>query len=142
MTRDRDRLLPVLHAGFDPFDYDRRAEHRAVKHRADRPVRAFPHFLQIVFLHARRVRRDRRTFDCHAVFLRGVRGIHRHLVVRLVAVFQSEIIVLGVELDKRTQQLILNHFPEDPGHLIPVHLHQRGRHFNLIHISSPFLYRS
>ena len=96
MAGDRDRLRPVLHIRDNPLDQDGRAEHGPVKDRPDRAVRALPHLFQIILGHPRGVRRDRRTFDRHTVLFGRLRGIHRHLIIRLVAVLQTEIIVLGL----------------------------------------------
>ncbi len=43
MSRQRDRLFPVLHAGLDALHDNRRAKYRAVKSGSDRAVGALPH---------------------------------------------------------------------------------------------------
>ena len=86
MTRDRDRLLPAGDQRLDALRKDRLAEDGAVQNGAKRPVRTFIHRLQIIFFHARRVRRDRRALDADAVFFDRMRRVDRHLIVRPVAI--------------------------------------------------------
>lgn len=93
MTGDRNWLLPVFHARLDPPDYDRRAEYGSVQYRTDRPIRAFPHFFQLVFRHTGSIGRNRRTLHGNSVFLRSLRRIYCHLVVRFITVFQAEIVI-------------------------------------------------
>ena len=134
VTGDGDGLFPVSHAGLDPLYHNGRAEHGAVQDGADGPVGALPHLLQVIFRHAGGVGRDGGAFDGDAVFLRGFRGFHGHLIVRLIAVGKAQIIIFRVQLDERIQQLLLDHLPQNPGHLVPVHLDQRRRHFDLFHV--------
>ena len=52
----------------------------------------------------------------------------------LVGLFaQTQIVVFGLQIYKRKDQLILDHFPEDSGHFISIHLHKRSGHFNFFH---------
>ena len=101
MTGQRNRFFPVLYTGFNSLYNDRCPKHGAVKRGADRPVRTFPHFFQMIFRHARRIGRDRRAFDRHSVFLCRLRRIDRHLIVCLIAVFQAEIIIFRLQIDIR-----------------------------------------
>ena len=138
MTGDGDGLFPVLYDGMDGVDADGRAEHGAVQNGADRAVRALPHFGELRILHhALLVRRDGGAFDGHAEAAGGVGGLDRHLILRLVAVQQAEVIILGLQLHKGQDEFVLDHLPKDTGHLVAVHLHQRGRHFDLFHAVAP-----
>ena len=139
MSGDGNGLLPVLHAGFNPFYHDGRTENRSVQDRPDRSVGALPHLLQIVLLHAGRVGGNGGALDCDAVLLCGFRGIHRYLIICGVSVLQAQIIILCLQVDEGSQKLVLDHLPENSGHLISVHLHQRGFHLNFIHHFPPFL---
>ena len=80
------------------------------------PVGALPHFLRIVFCHPGCIWCNSGTFNRNTVFFRCQRGIHRHLIVGLVAVLQSQIIVLCFQINIGQQQLILDDFPQDTGH--------------------------
>ena len=137
MTGNRDRFFPVAHARLDAFYDNRGTENGSVEHGTDRSVRALPHFFQIVLGHTRCIRRNGGTFDCYTVFLGSVCGIYGYLIVRLVSVFQSQIVIFRFQVNKREKQLIFDHFPENSGHLISIHLYQRCRHLNFFHNTSP-----
>ena len=93
---DDDRLFPAPHRRRDVLHDDRLAEDRAVEDRADRAVRALPCLLEVVLLHPRRVRRDGRALDAHAVLDDGIRRVDGDLVVGLVAVLDAEVVVFEV----------------------------------------------
>ena len=68
---DGDGLFPGAHRRLDVCRQNRRAEHRAIQNGTNGGVRALPHFLETVFLHALRVGRDRGALDRHAQPQRG-----------------------------------------------------------------------
>ena len=133
VTGDGDGLLPELHGRVDARDGDRRAEHGAVHHGADRAVRALPHLVEVVLGHALGVRGDGRALDGDAEALRRIGGIHGHLVVGLVAVGQAQVIVFGLQVHEREDEFVLDHLPQDPGHFVAVHFDERGEHFDFFH---------
>ena len=113
VTRDGDGCLPRAHVRLDALYQDGRAEHGAVQHGADGAVGALPHLLEVVFLHARGVGRDGGALDGHAQALGGVGGVDRHLVVRGVAVLEPQVEVLGLQVDERDDEVVLDHLPHD-----------------------------
>ncbi len=133
MAGNRNRLLPVPDARLDALDRNRGAEYGAVKNRADGTVGAFPHLFEIIFRHTGSVGGNGSAFDGHAILLGGLRRVKSYLVIRLIAVLQAQIVIFCLQIHKRQNQLILNHFPKNAGHLIPIHLHQRSCHFNFFH---------
>ena len=139
VTGDGDGLFPVLDHRLDAVDHNGCAEHSAVQHGADGAVGALPHLVQLVLLHALGVGGDGSALDRHAVLLVGEGGIHGHLICGGIAVGQTQIVVLGLEIHKGEDQLVLDHLPQDAGHLVAVHLHQRRGHLNFFHGSLPFL---
>ena len=130
---DGDGFHPVAHAGLDALHDNGRAEHRAVEHRADGAVGALPHLLQVVLLHARRVRRDSSALHGHAQALGSLGGLEGDHIVGGVAVLEAQVVVLGLQVDEGTDQLVFDHLPDDAGHLVAVHLHERRGHLNLGH---------
>ena len=130
MTGNRDGFLPVFHHRIDAFDHDRRAEHRAVQDRPDRAVGGFPHFAQVVLLDTLRIGGDGGTLHSDTQPLAGLGGIHRDLVLRGFPGGQAQVIVFGLQVDIGLQQDFLDVLPQDTGHFVPVHLHQRGFHLN------------
>ena len=137
VTGERDGLLPAAHAGFDALDDDGGPKDGAVEQCADRAVGALPHLLETVFVHARGIRRNGCAFDGDAQALGRLGGIDGDLVVRLVAVLEAEVVVLGLEVDMRNEQLRFDQLPDDAGHLVAVHLDKRGLHLDFAHVSSP-----
>ena len=69
--------------------------------------------------------------------LGGLGGVDGHLVVGGVAMLQAQVVVLGLQIDMRKQQLVLDHLPDDARHLVAVHLHERRGHRYFRH-SQPF----
>ena len=134
MTRQSDGLSPRPHIGLDSFYDDGRPEYGPVQKRPDRPVGALPHLLEMIFLHPGCVGSDRRALHCNPVFLRSLCRVHRHLIIRPVPVLKAQVIIFRLQLHERFDELLPDHLPEDPCHLISVHLHQRCVHFNLVHI--------
>lgn len=130
--------FPVLDSRLDGIDHDRSAENRAADDGADRAVRAFPHLCKLwIFLHPLTVRRDGSALHGNAKPLCGFSGRHRDLILCRVAVEKAEVIILCLEIYERKNQLILDHPPEDSGHLVAVHLDKRGFHGNFSHYSVP-----
>jgi hypothetical protein len=64
-----------------------------------------PHLLELELLHSLLVWGDGRAFDTHGVLLDGFGGIERYLVVRLVTVWQAEVVVLEVDVEVRVDEL-------------------------------------
>ncbi len=68
MTRQCDRLFPVLYTGLDSLHHNRRSENRTVQNGANGSVGTFPHFFQIIFCHSRSIGCNRRTFYSNTIF--------------------------------------------------------------------------
>ena len=141
MTGDGNRLLPSTHRRTNAADENRRAEDRAVEHSANRAVGRLPHLVQVVLRHALGVRSDGCALDRDAVLLRRVGAVNRHLITRFVAVRQAKIVILRLQIHERLNQQLLDVCPQDAGHFVAIHLHQRRFHLNLFHtntLSLPF----
>ena len=89
--------------------------------------------MEVVFLHPLGVGGDGGALDSHAVLLGGVGGVHSHLVTGLIPVLEAQVVVFGLQVHEGEEQLVLDHLPQDAGHLVAVHLHQGGRHGNFGH---------
>ena len=139
MTGDGDRLFPGTDCGMHTVYLDRRPEDGTIQYGTDRSVGAFPHFLQVVFLHPLGIGCNGCALHSHAVFQRCFRTVHCDLVIGLIPVFQSQVIIFCFQVHKGLQQLFLYLSPENPGHFIPVHLHQRRFHLNLAHLCISFI---
>ena len=71
----------------------------------------------------------------NTVLLVGIGSVNGDLVLGLVTVQQTQIVILGLQVHIGQDQLILDHLPQDSGHLVAVHLDQRGLHLNFSHKS-------
>ena len=137
MAGDGDGLLPGPHHGADALHQNRRPEHRAVQNRPDGAVGALPHLVEVVFRHPGGVGGDGGAFDAHAQAGDGLRRLRGDLVPGGVPIGQAQVVVFGLQVHKGGDEDILDVLPQDPGHLVPVHLHQGRGHFDLFHGSIP-----
>jgi hypothetical protein len=118
------------HIGAD----DRLAEDHAAQDVADRPVWRAPHLLKLELLNAGLVRSDRRAFDPDAIFLDGVGGVDRDLVVCRIAMLDAEVVVLEWDIEIRKDQLVFDRLPDDPCHLVAIEFDDRIGDFDLRHL--------
>ena len=109
------------------------AEHCSVENRADGAVGAFPHFMQVIFRHALVVGGDGGTFHCHTIFFCSFGSLYGNLVSRLVAFYQSQVVVFRLQVNKGKDKFVLDHLPQDSGHLVTVHFDDGGGHLNFFH---------
>ena len=133
MTGDGNRLLPVLYTRVDTWDGDRSTEYGTVHDATDSSIRALPHFVEFILVHTLCIRSDSSTLHSHTIFLSRLGRVDGYLVVGLVAIRQTEIIILRLQINERKNQFVLNHLPENSCHLITVHLYQWSCHLNLFH---------
>ncbi len=122
VTADDDWLGPARHQARNIGDHDRLAEDDAAKDVTDRAVRRTPHLLEAELLNAGLIRRDGRTFDTDTVFLDRIRGVDRDLVIGFVARFDAEIEVFQIDIEIGVNEPVLDHLPDDAGHLIAIEL--------------------
>ena len=130
---DGDWLCPVCHTGNDTLYENRGAENGSVQYGPDRAVRALPHLFQVILRHSCGIRSDGGAFYRNSVLFCCLGAVNRYLVVRLVPVRKTQIIILCFQINIRKKKLVLYHFPQNTGHLIPIHFHQRSRHFDFFH---------
>ena len=97
------------------------------------PFGRLPHFLEVEFLDARFVGRDRRAFDADAVLLDGVGRVDRHLVVGRVAVLDAEIVIFEIDVEIGMDQLVLDQLPDDAGHLVAVEFDDGAFNLDFLH---------
>lgn len=53
-----------------------------------------------------------------------------NLIVGGIAMRQSQVIVLALHVKVGKDELVLDHLPNDPGHLVSIHLHHRLGHLD------------
>ena len=123
MAGKSDGFFPVSHTGFNSLYNDRRSENRAIQNCPDGPVGAFPHFLQIVLCHSRCIWCNGSTLNSYTVFFGGFRTFHRNLIICRIPMLQTKIIIFCLKINIRQKQFVLNHFPQNSGHFVPIHFH-------------------
>ena len=132
MTGDGNRLFPVFHCRFDGRNGDWCTENSTIENRTNRSVGALPHFMELVFVHTLMIRRNGRTLHSHTILLRCLSRVNSNLVACLVTLRKTEVVVFCFQIHERENQLVLNHFPEDSGHLVTIHLYQWSGHLNFL----------
>ena len=130
MTSDSDRLLPVLNNGLDAWDGDRSAEHSTIEDRTDGAVRALPHLVELVLVHAFEVWSDCSALNCYTKLFGLLGGLNSDLVAGLVTLNEAKVVILSFEVHEWEDEFVFNHLPQDACHLVTVHLHDRSGHFD------------
>ncbi len=139
MTSQHDRSLPGPHVGFDSLYQNRSAENRSVQHGAERCIRTLVKLLQMIFFLSCTIRCNGRTLDSNAVLLCRKSRVLRHLIIGFIAVLQPEIIILGLQLHERKDQVLLDQLPDNSCHFIAIDLYDGSCHLNSRHIPAPLL---
>src|SRR3546814_10177684 len=80
---------------------------------------------QAEFLDARFVGSDRRAFHADAIFLDRVRGIDGDLVVGAVALLDTKVVIMKVDVEIGKDQPLTDPLPDDPGHFVAVEFDDR-----------------
>ena len=136
VAADDDRLGPARHQPGHVLADDRLAEDHPAEDVADRAVRRPPHLLEAELLHPHLVRRDGGAFHPDAAVPDGVRGIDGHLIVGRVAILDAEIELEQGQLEMGLDQLVLDHLPDNAGHLVAIEVGDRVLHLDFVHAAS------
>ncbi len=89
------------------------------------PLGDFHIFLEVELFHPRFVGGDGGALDPHAAAFDRLGRLDRHPVLGGVAILDAEIEVVEADVQEREDQLVLDHLPDDPGHLVAVDVHHR-----------------
>ena len=89
--------------------------------------------MEVIFRHTGGIGGDGGALHGHTILPRGLGGFHGDAVLGGVALLQAQVVILRAELHKRQDEFVLDHLPEDTGHLIAVHLHRGSRHLDFFH---------
>ncbi|CAI8207114.1 MAG: Uncharacterised protein [SAR116 cluster bacterium] len=133
MAANYNRLCPAWYQPRHVAADDGLTEYSPTKNVADGAVGRAVHALQPEFLYTLFIRCDGGAFDTHAIFLDGICGIDGDLVIRLVAFFDAEIIIFQINIEIGEDQLVLDLFPDNAGHLVAVNFDNGGLYFNTGH---------
>jgi len=130
MAADTDGGRPVGCQAGHVAHHNGLAEHDAFQDVADGAVRRSPHLLEVEFLHPVLVGRDGGALDAHAVLLDSVGRVDGDLVVGFVAVLDTQVVVLNVEVQVRNNELVLDELPDNARHLDAVKLDNGVSYFD------------
>ncbi len=97
----------------------------AIQNVTDGAVGRTIHSFKTELRHPRLVRCNGRAFDRHPVALCGFGSINRNLIIGGIAVFNTQIVVFEVNIQIRQDQPFADEVPDNTGHFIPVHFHNR-----------------
>lgn len=98
MTTDHNRIGPARHQTRNVRAENWLAKNGATEDVTDGAVRRQPHLLQLELLDALLIGRDRGALDADIVLQNGVCTIDGHLIVGGVAMRQTEIVILAIDL--------------------------------------------
>ena len=73
-------------------------------------------------------------FDPDPAGLDGVSGVDGDLIVGQIAVLDGKVEIKQRQIEIGKDQLLLDHLPDDPRHLIPVEVGDRVLHLDLVHV--------
>jgi len=134
MTADGDGLSPLGNKTRNILHDDGLTEDSSTKNVADSAVGALVHTLEVVLLDTGLVRSDGGTLDTNIALLDGISSINSHLVVSGITVGDVKIKVTDGKVKEGKDKLVLDHLPDNTGHLITVKLNNRVLHNNLGHL--------
>mmetsp|Transcript_3147 Transcript_3147/g.5384 ORF Transcript_3147/g.5384 Transcript_3147/m.5384 type:complete len:396 (+) Transcript_3147:1475-2662(+) len=125
MPANHDRISPTRHQARNVGDHNGLSEHGAVEDVTDGAIWGLPHLFQTELHDACLIRGDSGALDAHLVFLDGMGGVCCDFVVSRIPIFHAQIVVLNLQIEVRQNELVLDHGPDHPGHLIPIKINHR-----------------
>lgn len=129
---DDDGLLPAGHQARDAGNDDGLAEDGAAEVVADGAVGGQPHLLEVELLDSCLVGGDSCALHADLVLLDGFGGVDGDLVVGFVAVLETQVVVLEVDVEVLVDELVLDVLPDDAGHFVAVELDERVLDLDLL----------
>ena len=122
MSSDDDRFFPSGDESGDVLDDDGFSEDGAIEDVSDGAVGAFPHLLQLELLDSGFIGGDGGALDAYLALLDCLSGLYCHFVVGGIAVLDAQIEIEDVEIEEGKNEVVLDGFPDDAGHLVAVEL--------------------
>mmetsp|Transcript_58958 Transcript_58958/g.81813 ORF Transcript_58958/g.81813 Transcript_58958/m.81813 type:complete len:351 (-) Transcript_58958:3-1055(-) len=122
VSANNDGLLPAGDVSRDLVDDDGLSEDGAAEVISDGTVGGLPHLLKVEFLDSGLIGGDGGALNTNLAFSNGLSCIHGDLIVGLVSVFHAQIEILDVQVQEGEDKLVLDHLPDDSGHLITIEL--------------------
>jgi len=88
------------------------------------------------------IRGDGRTLDSNTVLLGCIGRVDGDLVIRAVALLDTQVVVLEVDIEVWQNQLLADLLPYDARHFIAIHLNNGVFNRNLCHVRAPYILKS
>ena len=120
MTSDDDGLGPAGDQTRHIRHHNGLTEYHATEDVADSTIRRLPHLFQAKLDNSGLIRGDGCALHPDAVLGDGIGGFHRYLVVGGVSIADAEVVVVELDVQVGQDQLVLDHVPDDPCHLIAI----------------------
>ena len=140
VTTNHNWLRPTRNKLGNVVADDWLAEHHAIENVANGSIGRLPHLLEIELFYTRLVWRDGCALHANTVFKNCVRRIDCYLVVRCVTMFDTEVVVLKVDIKIRKDETILDKGPHNASHFIAIKLDYGVDHLDLCcHYCAPIL---
>ena len=122
VSANNDGLGPAWHESGDVLDDDGLTEDGSTDDVSDGAVGGSPHLLEVELLDASLIRGDGSALDADLAGLDSLSSLDGDLIVSGVTVLDAQIEVLDVQVQVRSNQLILDELPDDSGHLVTIEL--------------------
>lgn len=139
MPSDDNRHFPAWNESRDVFDEYGLSKDSTVEDIPDGSVRTLPHLFQIKLLNASLIRRNGGTLDAYFVFLDRLGSINCHLVVCGITMLDAQIVIFDFQVEEGQNELVLDGLPNDPRHLVAVHLHHWIGYLDLLRLHDYYM---
>jgi hypothetical protein len=131
VSADNDGFFPAGHVERDSLADDGLSEDGSSADVSDGSVRGLPHLLEVELLNSGLIGGDGGALDSNLAGLDSFGGVDSDLIVGGISVLHAEIEVLDVEVQMGVDELVLDHLPDNAGHLVAVQLGNRVLNLDL-----------
>ena len=131
MSTNDDWLGPSWYNSWDVADDNWLSEDGALKEVSNLSVWRLVHAFELELLDSGLIGGDGGALDTNTVFFDGLGSVHGDLIVGLVTLLDSEIKVHELDIKIWEDELVLDHLPNNAGHLVSVELDDRGVYLDL-----------
>ena len=136
MTSDDNGFVPVGNGSRDVIAQNGFAKDRSIQNVSDGHIGTAPHPFEVELAHTRFVRGDCCALDRHPVFPCCLGRFNRYPVVGQVPRLNAEVEVFEIKTQIRKYQGFPNPAPDDAGHFVAVHFHNRHVDPYFAHVDS------
>src|ERR1700761_8754207 len=106
MAANAYRRCPVRYQTWYIGHNNRLAENGAIQYITDSTVWRFPHLLQVKLLNTGLIGCNGSTFYAYTILFNSIGSINSYLVVCFITIFQSQVVILNINVKVRDNQFI------------------------------------